>query len=171
MQIKHVIWFDDIPGREREDEIRGSIAEREGKPVAEVTDGEYWDEVGFLNSLYFEDERANLDRPLDGRVLVIASLGLWDGRRSGYKFAGTNLNAVLSAGCGDSYTVGDDGRDVVAVDSHHDGTNYYTFREVREDRNVDVLLEKLYDGTATRADVNRYTRSLHRHVAEIYGWN
>ncbi len=168
--IKHMIWTND-PADFNEADAKAAVAERLDKPVAEVTDSEAWEEFYDDANFCYEAETANLDQPLDGRVLCIASLGLWNGRRTGYRMMPTrNLNEVLNAFQGDYNQVYYDGANVIARDAHHDGTNFYTFREVREDKNIDVLLEKLYMGTATRADINRYTRSLRKPVCEVYGW-
>lgn len=170
MNIKHLIWTNEFDPKDEAD-YRQSVAEREDKPVAEVTDEEMWRDFHECTEINYEDERTNLNKPLDGRVLMIASLGLWTGRHTGYKLTESrNLNAVLEGFVGDFITVGSNGHNIVASDAHHDGTNYYTFREVREDRNIDILLGKLYEGKAKRADINRYTRSLARKVGEIYGW-
>ena len=40
----------------------------------------------------FDDERANLNIPLDGRVIAIADLGLWNGRKQGYRILKENVN-------------------------------------------------------------------------------
>ena len=42
-----------------------------------------------INNEYLEDERVNLDIQLDRPILVIADLGLWNGRFSGYKEIGS----------------------------------------------------------------------------------
>ncbi len=103
-------------------------------------------------------------------MLCIASLGLWYGTRTGYKILGYNLNDVLKQGQGDYYHVYFDGYNVLADDCHHDGTNHYEFRLIKDNVNIDVLLDKLYNGTATRNDINNYTTSLRRYVSAIYGW-
>ncbi len=38
-----------------------------------------------INGDYLDDERMNLDVQLSQPILVIADLGLWHGRRMGYK--------------------------------------------------------------------------------------
>ena len=38
-----------------------------------------------INNDYLGDERMNLNIQLDRPILVIGDLGLWNGRRSGYK--------------------------------------------------------------------------------------
>ena len=121
--------------------------------------------------MWFDDETSNLDKQLDGRILCIADMGLWNGRRSGYKILGNNLNEVLTAGIGcDEKEVYCDGRNVLAKGYHHDGRNYVEFREIREDRNIENLLDKIYSGQeVTRREINYYTRSLRPHVKQIYG--
>ena len=46
----------------------------------------------------FDDERANLNIPLDGDILVIADLGLWNGRRQGYKILHGNISNIFTTG-------------------------------------------------------------------------
>ena len=38
-----------------------------------------------INSTYFQDEKTNLDIQLSSPILVVGDLGLWHGRRMGYK--------------------------------------------------------------------------------------
>ena len=172
-EIKHVIYSNDYTARPDEDCIENILANNPDRKREEITDEEICNERAFLLDCDYECEKGNLDKPLDGRILIVADMGLWTGRHSGYKIVETrNLNEVLQAACRDSlsYEVYFDGHNVRANDGHHDGTNCYTFREIREDRNVDVLLSKIYDGTVTNADINRYTRSLGAYVKDIYGW-
>ena len=49
------------------------------------TEDDYIEEMYLLSSEYFHDEQANLNIPTEGRIIAIADLGLWDGRRMGYK--------------------------------------------------------------------------------------
>ena len=122
------------------------------------------------NKFWYSDECANLDRHLDGRILVVASLGLWNGRKSGYKILGHNLNRILSAVSDGELEVYFDGHNVLANNTHHDGTNHLEFREIREDTNIDKLLDMIYEDNFTRKDLNRYTKSLGGYVRKIYGW-
>ena len=128
------------------------------------------DEDTELQSIYLEDERQNLNVKTDGRILIIADLGLWNGRHRGYRILGTKVSDIL-------YEMADyiewygDGHNIKATASHHDGTNYYEYRVIREDRNIDNLLNAIYNGdNITRKKLNYYTKSLYRDVAKIYGW-
>ena len=135
--------------------------------TVDVTDSIY-DSI----NMWFDDEQSNLFRTLDGRILAIADMGLWYGRRTGYKILGNNLNEVLTCGIGcDEKEIYCDGFNVLATGYHHDGRNYVEFREIREDRNIDNLLNKLYNNEeVTRREINYYTRSLKPYVKEIYGF-
>ena len=140
--------------------------------VENITEEKITDEVYFQIDQSFEDERSNLFRIIDGRILCIADMGLWNGRRTGYKILGNNLNEVLtcSIGC-DEKEIYCDGFNVKAKGYHHDGTNYVEFREIREDRNIENLTDKLYSGMpVTRAEIRKYTKSLLPHVKQIYGF-
>lgn len=64
-----------------------------------------------------------------------------------------------------------DGHNVRCIDHHHDGTNHYLYREIREGRNIDNLLNDIYNGKEiTKSRLNYYTRSLGHYVKETYGW-
>ena len=47
-----------------------------------------------LNDSYLDDERANLNIQLSQPILVIADLGLWNGRRTGYKETPRSLSPL-----------------------------------------------------------------------------
>ena len=135
-----------------------------------VTDKELIDSAYEENEIWFQDEKVNLDILLSNNIIVIANLGLWNGRKSGYKMLGNNINNVLNCACGDFYEVYCDRYNVCATDSHHDGTNYYTFREVKDGVNIETLQNKIYNGTFTKNDISRYTRSIRPQVANVFGW-
>ena len=48
-----------------------------------------------LNDEYFDDERMNCNIHTDGRIIAIANLGFWNGRRIGYKLLDHNVNDCL----------------------------------------------------------------------------
>lgn len=117
-----------------------------------------------------DDERANLNIPLDGDILVIADLGLWNGRRQGYKILHGNVSNIFTTG--EDYTEWySDGYNIKAIAGHHDGDNRYLYREIKNDKNIGRLLSDIYEGKKiTRQRLNYYTKSLHPYVAKIYGW-
>jgi len=118
-----------------------------------------------------EDERDNLDIQLNGSILCIADLGLWNGRKQGYKVIKSgNIKDILFSDC-DYASWYSDGHNIKAKLSHHDGTNYIEYREIKNEENIDNLLNDLYGGKKiTRAKINYYTKSILREVKKVYGW-
>ena len=122
------------------------------------------------NAEYLNDERANLNKPLDGDILIIGDLGLWNGRANGYKITRANTNAIFDV-CGDIMEFYADGHEIRATVCHHDGRNYYQFRAIRPGRDIDKLLNAILDGEyISPQKLNYYTRSIYKDVAKIYGW-
>ena len=127
-----------------------------------------------LNYEYLEDERMNLNIPLNSKVICIADIGLWNGRRHGYKMMGTNLNSLLQFM--DSCDYAEffcDNYDVRGRQSHHDGTHFLLYRQLKptlSEQQLENFLDKLYYGTLKKGDISRYTLSLRPLVAKVYGW-
>lgn len=148
-------------------------AELKEQGVDHCNDNDIYDMIADMERMDFEDEYENLNMPLDGRILVIADLGLWNGRRQGYKVIGSNLQDIMTAATkDDDFHIYSDGKDIRAEGRHHDGTNYYLFREIRDDiDNIDPLLIDIYNGeTISNRRLGRYTKSLAPYVASVYGW-
>lgn len=120
------------------------------------------------------DERMNLNIPLNSKIICIADIGLWDGRRHGYKMMGTNLNSLLQFM--DSCDYAEffcDNYDVRGRQSHHDGTHFLLYRQLKptlSEQQLENFLDKLYYGTLKKGDISRYTLSLRPFVARVYGW-
>jgi len=143
----------------------------EVNPEIEQTEENITDEIYFRIDQSFDDEQSNLFRILDGRILCIADMGLWNGRRTGYKILGNNLNEILTTGIGcDEKEIYCDAYNVYAQGYHHDGRNHVEFREIREDRNIENLTDKIFSNQPiTRREINYYTRSLRPYIKQIYG--
>lgn len=140
-------------------EVVQDLAEATGESPEEIGVQRVWDYISDEIRSAYECERMNLDVDLDGRILCCGSLGLWWGRPTGCRIIDErNLSAVLDQACRDSdaYRVYFDGEEVRADDSHHDGTNHYTFREIREDvgdEELDAFLDSVEMG---RGDGRRH---------------
>lgn len=116
------------------------------------------------------DERSNLNKSIP--ILAIADLGLWNGRKEGYKKL-DNLNECLEHDCkGESYVTIDvsDDDELTKEESHHDGTNHVTYRGIREDLEdeLDEYLEE--HGLPTGEMLDKFTYKLGPIVQEIYGY-
>ena len=123
------------------------------------------------NTEYLGDEQMNLNKVVEGRILVIANLGLWNGQKSAYKIIGSgNIKDIL----GYTYDYAEfygDGYNIRGAEVHHDGTNHYLYRVIREDRNIENLFDAIYNGEEiSGSKLNYYTKSLYKDVATVYGW-
>ena len=140
-----------------------------------IEPGDDYDIMNFMyatNNEYWFDERMNLDKYIDTEILVIADLGLWNGRTQGYRIIESgNLKEILSYNGNDCFEIYGDGENIRAVGNHHDGVNYYLYRAVRPGKDIDPLLTAILRGDhITRQKLNHYTRSIYKDVAKIYGW-
>ena len=173
---KHIIWSN--MNLDIEDRRDGYLEELEmnNKHLPDENedyDNELMDWMYETNNMYLDDERSNLNKKVDGRILIIGDIGKWNGRVDGYKILGNNINEIFNINDrGFDYAeFYGDGYDIRATECHHDGTNYYLYRVIREDRNIDNLLDAIYNGEEiTSSKLNYYTKSLYKDVANVYGW-
>ena len=165
---KHIIWSNyDLDY----DDWRDDLEEQ----YPDLSEDERVELMYEINGDYLDDERLNLDIQLSQPILVIGDLGLWNGRRMGYK----EINSGKISDCLYSDTdyatwyvdkLGDLRCDAV----HHDGANYYLYRTYKDgvrESQMELLKEKLYRGIATRADITRVTRRLGDDIAKVYGFS
>ena len=138
---------------------------------------EWYNRVTELNYQYLDDERMNLNISTDGEIIAIADLGFWYGRRKGVTFLGNNVaNCLRSSVNGQSechFYV--EGNEMKGREGHHDGVNYYIYREINindfSDAEIEVFYDKLKDGVFTKDDINKYTKPIGHYANEVYGWN
>jgi len=171
--MKHTIWSNlNLDVNDWKDSIIENWKENNsGTP----TDEEIYEEMLFLNGEYLEDERCNLSIQTENRIITIADLGLWNGRKIGYKLTDKrNVNECLSIYDDCDYAeIYCDRYDVRSKQIHHDGTNYYLYREIKPnitDWQLQNFCTKLYNGTVTSQDISKYTRSLMPYLKKAYGW-
>ena len=134
-----------------------------------------WDQACEVNADALDDEKRNLDIDVGEEIIIIADLGLWDGRHQAYKLLNsTNIADCLSGTCGDYITwFVDDRGDLMCRDIHHDGTNLYTYRAWKPEithAQRSYFMQKVAIGKATRKDITRYTQRIGDKVANEYGW-
>ena len=125
----------------------------------ELSEQEREEKMYERNSEYLDDERMNLDIQLDKPILVIVDLGLWNGRYSGYKeIKSGNIKDCLFSEC--DY-----------VTWYVDRLGDMRCEDGVSDAQIENLKEKIYRGTATRADITRITRRLGDEIGKVYGWD
>lgn len=159
--MKHIIWTNILDYEDWKDDLEEQYPDEEGYKTEDRM--RLMDEI---NDEYLEDEKANLDKELKNNIVVFADLGLWDGRRTGYIILdSTNLNSIFSNRCGDITEWYVEGDDIKCADSHHDGTNIYTYRMLKD--NID---EDDFYGHFVQDVYKNMTEPIGHYVAEIYGF-
>ena len=140
-----------------------------------VNDDEYVLEFIYESfNFSYDDEVANLNVAIYTDIIAIANIGRWNGRVMGYKILEGNLMEIMNSFECDSIKIYADKGNIHFTGHHHDGTNYVTFRKFKDDitdNQKDLLLNAIY----TNADnvqnmIKRYTRSIYKDVAKVYGW-
>lgn len=128
-----------------------------------------------INNDYLDDERLNLNIQLPQPILVIADIGKWDGRYSGYaEIRSGKICDCLQSNMDYATWYVDKLGDLRCDAVHHDGTNHYLYRAYKpgiRDSQIGLLKDKLYEGKATRADITRITRRLGDEIAKVYGFS
>ena len=165
---RHIIWSNyDLDYEDWRDDLEAEYPE--------LTEDERIALMYEINGDYLDDERVNLNIQLSQPILVIGDLGLWYGRRSGYKeIESGNIRDCLYADTDYSTWYVDKLGDLRCDAIHHDGTNHYLYRAYKDgvrESQIDLLKDKLYRGIATRADVTRITRRLGDDIARVYGFS
>ena len=165
---RHIIWSDyDLDYEDWKDDLEADYPD--------LSEQERMMLMYEINGDYLEDERMNLDVQLSQPILVIGDLGLWNGRRMGYKeIHSGKISDCLYADTDYSTWYVDKLGDLRCDAIHHDGTNHYLYRTYKDgvrQSQIDNLKEKLYYGTATRADITRITRRLGDEIAKVYGFS
>jgi len=136
--------------------------------VDEMTDDEIYYIASAENDDTLKDEIDVLNKELGNTLVIIADLGLWYGRKHGWKLLkGTNLNDIFSETEGDYVTwyVNENG-DVCCDDVHHDGTNHYVYRKIKDDISDWEFEELMCEGKSAE----ELTERLGDYVADIYGF-
>ena len=165
---RHIIWSNyDLDYEDWRDDLEAEYPElTEDQRIALMYE---------INGDYLDDQRINLNIQLSQPILVIGDLGLWYGRRSGYKeIESGNIRDCLYADTDYSTWYVDRLGDLRCDAIHHDGTNHYLYRAYKDgvrESQIDLLKDKLYRGIATRSDVTRITRRLGDDIARVYGFS
>lgn len=141
----------------------------------DLTENQRYDIMYEINNDYLDDLRMEFSNVrTDGDIIIIADLGLWNGRRTGYRELRTNRIADCFYSEDDfAEWYIDEVGDLCCASTHHDGTNYLCYRAFKlntTEAQRENLLSKIYDGTATRRDITRVTKRLGDEIAKVYGF-
>lgn len=146
----------------------------------DVTDTyEQYHLISCMNDVYLDDERSSfgsIDR-LNGDIIIIADLGLWNRRAHGYReiYSRSASDCLrFEKDCEYAKWYVDSRNDLCSRQSHHDGSHHLIYRSWKEgisDKQKQNFRDKIYYGKVTRKDITRYTDSIGVKVKELYGWS
>lgn len=166
---EHTIWSNEL------DEVY-AIMDDMNRDLEAGEDPYTYDDAAEICNEYRQDEIANLQSSNGGQILVIANLGLWDGRHQGYKVLPKLTSVLEDLPNYDAYIrfYVDDAGEFRARMTHHDGVNYYLYRERKagvSDDEWDELLEAIYNDADTMSDLlEARTSKLGPKIQTVYGW-
>lgn len=168
--IQHVIWTNDVLDAEDRVEKDQSFIDDFYMEEGHVeTEDELYDRAYWYVEEWREDEAYNLESiKLSGNVLVTADLGLWYGRRSGFKvIKAKDAGDLLYAGLDDTVEYSTDNRGRLVVHGcNHDGSSTYYLYEIKEGVDPAFIEDRMYEGKP----VKQYVRSIGRRINELYGF-
>lgn len=125
--------------------------------------------------IWMDDEISNLDKIIPGIPVYIADLGLWNGRRAGYKTdenvqkIGEMLLEISSHRDYEAFDWYCENGDLRVAAYHHDGTNYFILRYIPAAEKQEII-DQIMDGKIPLEEMLRHTKSLEPLVNEVYGW-
>lgn len=161
-------WIEDI--KERLDEC--------GVDYSDWDEDMFYQKMVEVNDLYLDDERCNLNIPTEGKIIIIAKLGLWNCSPNAYKLVPDNSHNISSCLCFEKdcdyaeWWV-DSHNNLRSRQSHHDGTHQLLYREFKPNLSVkqqDNFCNKILQQKVTSKDITKYTCSIGKHVRNVYGW-
>lgn len=176
---KHIIWSYDTNSEDWNIEDMKEEYEINGRDSENITQADFREWIRETNDSYLDDERENLgDIEYTNGILLIGNLGLWNGRRGGYKI-------IESGKVSDCLEI-EDGRNLYewyvteegefcGTEAHHDGTNYYWYRAIKDDvdrEDLENLLDRIGDITnpAYADEIAAMTMPIGFDIADVYGW-
>lgn len=180
---KHLIWSNydlDIDSEDFKDFLKENDLEH-------LSESQQWETLYEESNFDLECERDNFkeinetlpfmsnDYYVGYKILAVASLGLWNGRRTAYKFF-DSLEDILSSDCDFCEWYCD--TQLRFKGSHHDGNNYYAYYLFKGDSDecyntegAQKFLDDLYYGNPiSKARWYKYTRSIAPYIKKYYGW-
>lgn len=141
------------------------VCEMNGINISDFSDNEKWEYVYENDRIYFQDFVSELNEIKTNLILAVGTVGTWRGSRSAYKEIDSMAEIpYIAGGSCDEITFFSDGYNLCFSGNHHDGSNYITFREVKEDISEEVyarMLDAIYNDADNKDYyIKTYTRSL-----------
>lgn len=165
----HTIWNSNIDFSDWIDDLRAEYPD--------YSDDKLYEIACSTNDSYLDDERANLNIKCGSPIILIADIGTWNGRHSGYRIIQSGniadcLEPQLKSPSDIVFYVDKQG-DLRADETHHDGTNHYLFRKIKKtisEQRLEKLEDNILSGEVTSNEIARATDRLGDKIAAVYGW-
>ena len=172
--MKRLLWSSYVDNSDDWRESFSECIEVNGWDIDPNDDEALEEYIQETNSIYLDDLRDNLNIKLDNPIIAIANLGLWNGRHTAYKLINSgNIKDCFYSSCDYAEWSVDGYGNLVSEQSHHDGTNYLVYRELKEglsEKQIDNFLEKIYHNAFSGRDISRYTRKIGPEIGKVFGW-
>lgn len=166
---RHIIWSNVHLDYERD--WKADLEEQ----YPDLSDDERIQIMYESNREYLDDARMNLNINLNTCILVIADLGLWNGRHQGYKeIESGKIKDCLNDESDMCEWYVDSKGDFRCNAYHHDGTNHYLYRAVKDsitEYQYKSLLCDIYMGKDCTAEIAWYTERIGDEIGKVYGWD
>lgn len=163
---KNIIWSNNIDLQNYKEIFENDFAN--------ATEEEKYEAAIELNNEYLCDERQNLNIELGRPIIAIADLGLWNGRRNGYRIINSgNISDCLFSQADFVNWFVDEHKEFRCEEIHHDGTNYIHYRVFKNgitEKQLENFKYKILSGTIKPNDIYRMTESIGKKICEVYGW-
>ncbi len=133
-----------------------------------------WQKYVEHNHDALDDERVMLDIQYSEPLIIIGDLGLWNGRRRGYKDipSGNLKDCLYSSDSEYCKWYVDEHGDFRGDEAHHDGVNHYLYRAFKPnitEEQMEDFKDKIYRNDFTQKDIDRYTRSVGNDILKAHG--
>lgn len=138
--------------------------------IEDICDSYVWDYISELEQDDFDMFKNSLegfDKTLDGELIMIADIGTWKGRVSGYSCL-CNIADMIKT-FGDENEVFVEDGDLHVHSSDHDGSTSSVVRMIKPGRNSDILRAKIYNQNAEQSYIDNFTKKLGIKALEFWG--
>lgn len=137
-QPKQRLIYDNYPSNAKFEYAKGWLIEKHLDESPDDKDWEHctqdvWDEVDFLDDIYWDDFKEEFENFMDGHVFVLqGEIGTWRGQMAGgFTFDSFSELSKAWEDC-DYLKIYDENGHLYIECSHHDGTNFYEVRKLTE---------------------------------------
>ncbi len=146
----------------------------EEENLLDADEAELYELMYSFDEMDFDDFFTQCDIQLEDGIVVIADIGRWNGRASGYKVVRSgNVQDILHSDCDYAKWYVDSYKNLRFEGAHHDGRNYYLYRTWKNtisEEQKENFLDKIYEGAVTSRDITRYTKRIGDVVLERLGY-